>query len=74
MANIAAAEPASCWAPSQARIPGQSVGRRHARRSFYTNFAMQECDVMFAIGARLDRPSDGHLKPAAKAKIIHVDL
>ena len=41
----------------------------------YTNFAMQECDVMFAIGARLDDRLTGAFETfAAKAKIIHVDL
>jgi acetolactate synthase-1/2/3 large subunit len=41
----------------------------------YTNYAMQECDVMFAIGARLDDRLTGAFDTfAPKAKIIHVDI
>ncbi|MDX1412653.1 MAG: biosynthetic-type acetolactate synthase large subunit [Candidatus Promineifilaceae bacterium] len=41
----------------------------------YTNYAMQECDVMFAIGARLDDRLTGAFATfAPKARIIHVDL
>lgn len=41
----------------------------------HTNYAMQECDVMFAIGARLDDRLTGAFSTfAPKAKIIHVDL
>ncbi len=41
----------------------------------YCNYALQECDVMFAIGARLDDRLTGAFKTfAPKAKIIHVDL
>jgi acetolactate synthase I/II/III large subunit len=41
----------------------------------YCNFALQECDVLFAIGARLDDRLTGAFETfAAKAKIIHVDL
>lgn len=41
----------------------------------YTNYAMQECDVMFAIGARLDDRLTGAFDTfAPKARIIHVDL
>jgi len=41
----------------------------------YTNFAMQECDVMLAIGARLDDRLTGAFATfAPKARIIHVDL
>ncbi|MCP5097524.1 MAG: biosynthetic-type acetolactate synthase large subunit [Chloroflexi bacterium] len=41
----------------------------------YCNFAIQECDVLFAIGARLDDRLTGAFETfAAKAKIIHVDL
>lgn len=41
----------------------------------YCNFALQECDVMFAIGARLDDRLTGVFDTfAPKAKIIHVDL
>ena len=41
----------------------------------HTNYAMQECDVMLAIGARLDDRLTGAFATfAPKAKIIHVDL
>jgi acetolactate synthase-1/2/3 large subunit len=41
----------------------------------YCNYALQECDVLFAIGARLDDRLTGAFETfAAKAKIIHVDL
>jgi acetolactate synthase I/II/III large subunit len=41
----------------------------------YCNYALQECDVMFAIGARLDDRLTGVFDTfAPKAKIIHVDL
>ncbi len=41
----------------------------------YCNYAMQECDVLFAIGARLDDRLTGAFSTfAPKAKIIHVDL
>ncbi|MCP4428832.1 MAG: biosynthetic-type acetolactate synthase large subunit [Chloroflexi bacterium] len=41
----------------------------------YCNYALQECDVMFAVGARLDDRLTGAFDTfAAKAKIIHVDL
>jgi acetolactate synthase I/II/III large subunit len=41
----------------------------------YCNYALQECDVMFAIGARLDDRLTGAFTTfAPKAKIIHVDL
>ena len=41
----------------------------------YTNYAMQDCDVMFAIGARLDDRLTGAFDTfAPNAKIIHVDL
>lgn len=41
----------------------------------YTNYALQECDVLFAIGARLDDRLTGAFSTfAPKARIIHVDL
>ena len=41
----------------------------------YCNYALQECDVMFAIGARLDDRLTGAFSTfAPNAKIIHVDL
>lgn len=41
----------------------------------YTNYALQECDVLFAVGARLDDRLTGAFETfAPKAKIIHVDI
>jgi len=41
----------------------------------YTNFALQECDVMLVVGARLDDRLTGAFSSfAPKAKIIHLDL
>ncbi|MCZ2113942.1 MAG: biosynthetic-type acetolactate synthase large subunit [Anaerolineae bacterium] len=41
----------------------------------YCNYALQECDVMLAIGARLDDRLTGAFSTfAPKARIIHVDL
>ena len=41
----------------------------------YCNYALQECDVLFAIGARLDDRLTGAFSTfAPKANIIHVDL
>jgi len=41
----------------------------------YCNFALQECDVLFAIGARLDDRLTGAFSTfAPKARIIHIDL
>ncbi len=41
----------------------------------YCNYALQECDVMLAIGARLDDRLTGVFDTfAPKARIIHVDL
>lgn len=41
----------------------------------YCNFALQECDVLVAIGARLDDRLTGAFDTfAPKAKIIHIDI
>lgn len=41
----------------------------------YTNYAMQDCDVMFAVGARLDDRLTGAFDLfAPNAKIIHADI
>jgi acetolactate synthase I/II/III large subunit len=41
----------------------------------YTNYAIQECDVLLAVGARLDDRLTGAFSSfAPKAKIIHIDL
>jgi len=41
----------------------------------YANYAVQECDLLIALGARFDDRVTGHIeKFAPKAKIIHIDL
>jgi acetolactate synthase I/II/III large subunit len=41
----------------------------------YTNFAVQECDLLISIGARFDDRVTGKLSAfAPKAKVIHVDI
>ena len=43
--------------------------------SAYANYAVQECDLLIAIGARFDDRVTGKLKTfASNAKIIHVDV
>jgi len=43
--------------------------------SAYANFAVQECDLLIAVGARFDDRVTGKLKTfASKAKIIHIDI
>ena len=43
--------------------------------SAYANFAVQECDLLIAVGARFDDRVTGKLKTfAPKAKIIHIDI
>lgn len=52
-----------------------SIGWGGMHGEAYCNYAMQECDVMFAIGARLDDRLTGAFSTfAPNAKIIHVDL
>jgi len=41
----------------------------------YANFAIQECDLLIAVGARFDDRVTGRLEAfAPKAKVIHVDI
>ena len=41
----------------------------------YANYAVQECDLLIAIGARFDDRVTGKVKTfASKAKIIHIDI
>ena len=43
--------------------------------SAYANYAVQECDLLIAVGARFDDRVTGKLKEfATKAKIIHIDI
>jgi len=52
-----------------------SVGMGGMHGEAFTNYALQECDVLVAIGARLDDRLTGAFSTfASKAKIIHIDL
>jgi acetolactate synthase-1/2/3 large subunit len=52
-----------------------SVGMGGMHGEAFTNYAMQECDVLVAIGARLDDRLTGVFSTfAPKAKIVHIDL
>ncbi len=43
--------------------------------SAYANYAVQECDLLVAVGARFDDRVTGKIKEfAPKAKIIHIDI
>jgi len=43
--------------------------------SAYANYAVQECDLLIAIGARFDDRVTGKLKSfAPRAKIVHIDI
>jgi acetolactate synthase-1/2/3 large subunit len=52
-----------------------SMGMGGMHGEAFTNYALQECDVLVAIGARLDDRLTGVFSSfAPKAKIIHIDL
>jgi acetolactate synthase I/II/III large subunit len=52
-----------------------SLGMAGMHGEAYTNFAVQECDVLIAIGSRLDDRLTGAFSSfAPKAHIIHIDL
>jgi acetolactate synthase-1/2/3 large subunit len=51
------------------------VGMGGMHGEVFTNYALQECDVLIAIGARLDDRLTGAFDTfAPKAKIVHIDL
>lgn len=52
-----------------------SVGMGGMHGEAFTNYALQECDILVAIGARLDDRLTGVFSTfAPKAKIVHIDL
>jgi acetolactate synthase-1/2/3 large subunit len=52
-----------------------SIGMGGMHGEVFTNYALQECDVMIAIGARLDDRLTGAFNTfAPKARIVHIDL
>jgi acetolactate synthase-1/2/3 large subunit len=51
------------------------IGMGGMHGEMFTNYALQECDVLVAIGARLDDRLTGAFDTfAPKAKIVHIDL
>ncbi|MDD5134395.1 MAG: biosynthetic-type acetolactate synthase large subunit [Phycisphaerae bacterium] len=53
----------------------QSLDMLGMHGSAYANYAVQECDLLIAIGARFDDRVTGKLKTfAPNAKIIHIDI
>jgi acetolactate synthase-1/2/3 large subunit len=52
-----------------------SIGMGGMHGEAFTNFALQECDVLVAVGARLDDRLTGAFSTfAPKARIVHIDL
>ncbi len=52
-----------------------SVGMLGMHGTAYANFAVSECDLLIAIGARFDDRVTGRLdRFACKAKVIHIDI
>jgi acetolactate synthase-1/2/3 large subunit len=52
-----------------------AIGMGGMHGEVFTNYALQECDVLIAIGARLDDRLTGAFDTfAPKARIIHIDL
>lgn len=52
-----------------------SLGMLGMHGSKYANFAVCECDLLIAVGARFDDRVTGNLKTfASEAKIIHIDI
>lgn len=52
-----------------------SLGMLGMHGTAYANYAVQECDLMVAIGARFDDRVTGHIERfAPHAKIIHIDI
>ncbi len=55
-------------------LPG-SLDMLGMHGSAYANYAVQECDLLIAVGARFDDRVTGKLKTfAPKAKIVHIDI
>jgi len=52
-----------------------SIGMGGMHGEAFTNYALQECDVLIAVGARLDDRLTGAFDTfAPKARIIHIDM
>ena len=52
-----------------------SVGMLGMHGTAYANFAVSECDLLFAVGARFDDRVTGKLDEfASRAKVIHIDI
>lgn len=54
---------------------GLSVGMLGMHGTAYANFAVSECDLLIAVGARFDDRVTGRLDQfASKAQVIHIDI
>ena len=52
-----------------------AVGMLGMHGTAYANFAVTECDLLIAVGARFDDRVTGKLDEfAARAKVIHIDI
>lgn len=52
-----------------------SVGMLGMHGTAYANFAVSECDLLFAVGSRFDDRVTGKLDEfASRAKVIHIDI
>lgn len=53
----------------------QSIGMLGMHAARYTNMALQECDVLIALGARFDDRATGKVAQfCPEAKIVHIDI
>ena len=54
---------------------GESLDMLGMHGAAYANYAVQECDLLIAVGARFDDRVTGNLATfAPKAKVIHIDI
>lgn len=54
---------------------GQSIGMLGMHAARYTNMALQECDLLIALGARFDDRATGKVAQfCPEAKIVHIDI
>lgn len=72
------AAPVTCTLMGMGGFPGSHplfLGMLGMHGTKYANFAVSECDLLIAVGARFDNRVTGKLETfAPKAKIIHIDI
>ncbi|MBP7332297.1 MAG: biosynthetic-type acetolactate synthase large subunit [Firmicutes bacterium] len=72
------AAPVTCTLMGMGGFPGSHplfLGMLGMHGTKYANFAVSECDLLIAVGARFDNRVTGKLETfASKAKIIHIDI